>query len=214
MTISATNQGLRPGVCTSTSRPSTPFDGMMIYETDTNLVLVWDNAAWVMIADTDSPPGLQLIKNEAVGSGLSTLTINNIFSSEFDAYKIVFSNIDGTASTGYLRLQLVDSGGTAATTNYSSSGIYLTYASTTVNGINETEWRTALGDQNFGGSVEIFNPFLSVATYAMSMVADNSFYRSYAWKHSTASSYTGLKFDPSWGTISGGNIRVYGFRNS
>ena len=47
MTISATTQGLRPGVCTSTNRPAVPFDGMLIYETDTNRVAVYDTNAWV-----------------------------------------------------------------------------------------------------------------------------------------------------------------------
>ena len=49
MTISATNQGLRPGVCTSTSRPTVPFDGMVIYETDTDLVLAWNGSSWASI---------------------------------------------------------------------------------------------------------------------------------------------------------------------
>lgn len=57
MTISATTQGLRPGVCTSTSRPSTPFDGMMIYETDTNLVLIWNGTAWKTLSYSDYTSG-------------------------------------------------------------------------------------------------------------------------------------------------------------
>ena len=46
MTISATTQGLRPGVTTSSNRPVTPFEGQMIYETDTDKVLVYDGTAW------------------------------------------------------------------------------------------------------------------------------------------------------------------------
>lgn len=39
--------GLKPGVCTSTTRPSAPYEGMMIYETDTNMVLVYDGTYWI-----------------------------------------------------------------------------------------------------------------------------------------------------------------------
>lgn len=46
MAISNLSTGLRPGVCTSTTRPSAPFEGQMIYETDTDKVLVWNGSAW------------------------------------------------------------------------------------------------------------------------------------------------------------------------
>ena len=57
MTISATNQGLRPGVVTSTNRPANPYDGMMIYETDTNLVRIWNGTAWKTLAYSDYSSG-------------------------------------------------------------------------------------------------------------------------------------------------------------
>ena len=47
MAISSSSRGLRPGVCTSTTRPSNPYDGMVIYETDTDKVAVYDVNAWV-----------------------------------------------------------------------------------------------------------------------------------------------------------------------
>ena len=50
MTISATTQGLRPGVCTSSNRPATPFEGQMIYETDTDKVLVYNGSAWLYLS--------------------------------------------------------------------------------------------------------------------------------------------------------------------
>jgi hypothetical protein len=53
MTISATTQGLRPGVTTSSNRPATPFEGQMIYETDTDMVRVWNGSAWKTVASTN-----------------------------------------------------------------------------------------------------------------------------------------------------------------
>lgn len=46
MAISSSSTGLRPGVCTSTTRPTTPYTGQIIYETDTGYLRVWDGAAW------------------------------------------------------------------------------------------------------------------------------------------------------------------------
>ncbi len=82
MGISNVSNGLRSGVCTSTTRPSAPYEGQMIFETDTNRVLVWDNAAWVMIADTDTPPGLQFISG-ATFSNVASIDITG-FTSEFE----------------------------------------------------------------------------------------------------------------------------------
>lgn len=47
MTISATTQGLRMGVATSSSRPAVPFDGQVISETDTDSLQVYNGTAWL-----------------------------------------------------------------------------------------------------------------------------------------------------------------------
>ena len=51
MAVSSTTGGLRTGVCLSTDRPQNPYNGQVVYETDTNRTLVWDNSAWVVVAD-------------------------------------------------------------------------------------------------------------------------------------------------------------------
>jgi hypothetical protein len=46
MAISSNTTGLRPGVCTSTTRPTAPYEGQTIYETDTDKVLIYNGSAW------------------------------------------------------------------------------------------------------------------------------------------------------------------------
>lgn len=37
---------IQPGVCTSSTRPASPFEGQAIYETDTDRMLVYTGSAW------------------------------------------------------------------------------------------------------------------------------------------------------------------------
>lgn len=74
MAISNNSTGLRPGVCTSTTRPTAPYEGQMIYETDTDLMLVWSGSAWVEInsALTKAPRGVMGYAKSTVDQTLST----------------------------------------------------------------------------------------------------------------------------------------------
>ena len=60
MTISNMSSGLRPGVCTYGTRPTSPYEGQMIYETDTDMVALWNGTAWRYIAATTPTNGTVL----------------------------------------------------------------------------------------------------------------------------------------------------------
>ena len=62
MAISASlgTAGLKQGVCTSTTRPTGPYEGQMIYETDTDMVAIWNGSAWRYIAATTPTNGTVL----------------------------------------------------------------------------------------------------------------------------------------------------------
>jgi len=45
-------------ICTSSTRPGSPYSGLQIFETDTNKLFVYDGALWVEIADLDNEAGL------------------------------------------------------------------------------------------------------------------------------------------------------------
>lgn len=71
MTISNVASNLRPGICTSTTRPTAPYEGQMIYETDTDMVALWNGSAWRYIAATTPTNGTVL---QVVSANYSTET--------------------------------------------------------------------------------------------------------------------------------------------
>lgn len=65
------------GVCTSSTRPASPYEGQMIYETDTDMVALWNGSAWRYIASTTATSGsvLQVVEgNYSTETGNSTTT--------------------------------------------------------------------------------------------------------------------------------------------
>jgi len=66
MAISNNSTGLRPGVCTSSTRPTAPYEGQMIYETDTDMLGVWNGSSWRYFASSATTNGsvLQVVTNQ------------------------------------------------------------------------------------------------------------------------------------------------------
>ena len=112
---------LKPGVCTSTTRPASPFDGMVIYETDTDKVAVYDASAWVYKTGTTAPsaPGLTFISTTTITSQTS-VAFDNLFTSTYDNYLVMFDNFAGSTSAD-LRLQFRTAGPTTISTSYYSA---------------------------------------------------------------------------------------------
>lgn len=215
MAISNVSSGLRSGVCTSTTRPTAPFNGQVIYETDTKQTLVWQGSAWVMLTDADTPPGLQLIKTQTVGSAVTTVTVNDAFSAEFDNYRITWSG--GTISTSvdvYIQI-----GG--STTGYYGVLMYSatsgTTAATAANNNNHirSDW-VGGADANQAGhvSVDLMGPNLAAYTKIRNGSYQNTNnYGTYQGEHRVATSYTSFLLGVASGNMTGGTIRVYGYRN-
>jgi hypothetical protein len=75
---------VKPGVCTSTTRPGSPYVGQIIYETDTTLAKVWTGSAWVEYppskANTASPTFTGTVTlPTTVASGVLTATAQPSF---------------------------------------------------------------------------------------------------------------------------------------
>lgn len=219
MGISNVGSGLRSGVCTSTTRPSAPYEGQMIYETDTNRVLVWDNAAWVMIADTDTPPGLQLVATKTL-SGTST-QVDSCFTTEFDSYRLVLSNF--TFSTESLVTLRLVAGTTPNTDNSYYTAGFQVVTGGTLTGIGSgptTYFYTAASASPTASGlvVDIYNPKLSVGTGINLQGTDTRTngapYRASGGFFNGTNSFDGIWIGSLNGSYTlGGTVRVYGYRN-
>ncbi len=77
-----------PVVVTSTTRPNNPVAGMMIYETDTNKLYIWDGTTWNLPKNVEGgligPPGVrnfnstgQIIAEVDLANLTTTVTVGN-----------------------------------------------------------------------------------------------------------------------------------------
>jgi hypothetical protein len=159
--------------------------------------------------------GLWLVKTQTIGTAVSSVTVTDAFSADYDNYRIIVSG--GVASANMaVNLTL---GSTA--TGYYRAGVFVVYNSTTVNGIaqqNQTSFAEAFsGTANqVAGIIDIINPFLAKTTGFQTNVAGvgpTRYALFLAGYLSDTTSYTAFTLTPSTGTMTGGTIRVYGYRN-
>lgn len=219
MTISATTQGLKPGVCTSTNRPANPYDGMVIYETDTDKVAVYDSSAWVYKTGTTAPitPGIQLLTT-ASNSAASTITVDSIFTSGFRNYLFVASGAFGNDNTS-LSLGLRTSGSTNSSGSYIYSSIENTSAAgpTRIYVTNGTSFDMGFGG-NLTGNINILFMAPQVATASHVKIETQGWGSSTAgatWtmgSFNTTTQFDGFVITPSAGTITS-SYSIYGYGN-
>lgn len=158
--------------------------------------------------------GLWLVKSQAIGTGVSSVTVTDAFSADYDSYKIVISGGVASATT-VLQTQL---GSTA--TGYYYGGDARTYAGVTLNiqGANVTNWYAGEGGVNtIEMNIEIKQPFLAkntTFTGSFGAARTDAYWLAVGGYLANTTSYTAFTITPSGGaTLTGGTIRVYGYRN-
>lgn len=167
----------------------------------------------VLAASDMNAVGLWLVKTQTIGSAVSSVTVSDAFSSTYDNYRVIVSG--GAASTALdLRMTL---GSTA--TGYYWGQFYIVFSTGTTNeaaGNNSTYIPVASGTTTtLNGVVDILAPnlaentvFLSQGSIASQQAA--GFCNGYL---GDTTAYTAFTLTTSTGTITGGTIKVYGYRN-
>jgi hypothetical protein len=157
--------------------------------------------------------GLWLVKTQTIGTGVSSVTVTDAFSATFDNYRIMISDGATSAANPAIRLQL----GTAAT-SHNSNLTFQAYGSNTVGGANKTnvaffDWVGTGTSSGLQMSCDLRSPFLSTFTYFSAHFADNANTGTSHGRYSATTSFTSFVISPDTGTMTGGTIRVYGYRN-
>jgi hypothetical protein len=174
------------------------------------------NPGDILFASDQNAVGLWLVKTQTVGTGVTTVTVDDAFSANYNAYKVVYTG--GTASTATaLGLQLG-----AAVTGYYGTLVYAGYggagAPLAVRDNNAAQF-TYIGSTettNNSLNAEINNPFNTTRTVIYAPYVEGGTGRNsgnYNGFLNNATSYTSFTIFPFAGSITGGTIRVYGYRN-
>jgi hypothetical protein len=175
----------------------------------------WQDLDGNEIANAAYPPGLVLIKSQTISSGVSSVTISDVFTDAYDNYKIMISGKN--SQNAVIRMNV--NGVTGATDYDSNAQYFYVYGGT-------TGWSASMyasGDSWNLGWVSTLATGIDVNIYGTrgdGRISYSSTWTSYvsgiAAGRSIPTSSTqssGFTVFPTSGTFSGGNIRVYGYRN-
>jgi len=207
MTISATTQGIRPGVATSSTRPTVPFDGQVISETDTDTLQIYKGSAW------GPASGVVLIETLSPSAAATTQFTTGSLSSTYKFYTVKY-NLNNQFSTN-----LRSAGSTITAANYTKWVIGST--STDVGSGDYVPSGTSMVSYNrdgfiYRGTLELHDPSVSqtqiiyqTGGYVGYSGATNQ--NSYTtFTYDVAQAYDSLLFTATAGTLTG-TIKLYGW---
>jgi len=189
-------------------------EGMLSYLADTNQLEVYDGAAWSQIGQT---PGLVKI-NTTSFSGVSSQSINDVFSATYNNYRIV-CHINNTSTADGLLMRLRVSGADNTTANYNYARTE-SNSSATANryGAGQTSFdvnSTDDGGLAVGFVLDLEAPFAANHTVGQINVMGQNSSGAYSsrvggYVFSATTSFTGYTVYPGSGTITG-SISTYAY---
>jgi len=152
-----------------------------------------------------------------VGAGNTSVTVNGAFSSLYDNYRIIISNMVMSSGGGGLRITL---GTVAAGANYYFGGTYVDIGTAAITGFRGNNvgyflCGTSTGSNAFSNTLDILNPYATARTTfppTISFTETGTVGHNVGF-HNADTSYTAFIIHTATGTMTGGTIRVYGYRN-
>jgi hypothetical protein len=205
------SSAIKPGVVTSSTRPSTPYVGQLIFETDTSRLAVYNGSAWV------TQNGLQLITTAALSG--TTVSVNNCFSSTYENYLITCGDMVLNSTTSRdIGFRLRASGTDSSSSSYARETLGAYAASVFSAASTETQHLiSSVVDSTlrFQFTLELFSPFSAVPTgissrsYGYRNGGGNQIWIQSAF-HTASTSYDGFSIYNSTQSFTSGTVYVYG----
>jgi hypothetical protein len=179
-------------------------------------VLIADSAEATGLKWGSAAGGLTLVKQQTIGSSVSSVTVTDAFNSTYDNYRILVSGGSAAGAGGSMTMELG-----ATVTGYYLAGFYQTFSATpTLNAygfLNGSSFNVGyISSNGIGSMIDINNPNLSdetvfsVKQIQLATGGTLAFYQGYL---NNTTSYTGFKLNFET-AMTGGQIRVYGYKNS
>lgn len=199
------------GTAARGSAIATPVEGMLTYLEDSARYDTYNGSSHVPM------DGLTLVKAQTIGSAVSSIVVSDVFSSDYDNYRILLNTNTGSGTNLSGSLQLG-----STTTGYFGARALVTFGATqTLLGTNNLSAFSIGNLSTVGGSYsfDVITPFLATRT----SIQGNNVYRlnstsgymtTAAGFQNSDTSFTEFTFSVGANTITGGSIEVYGYKKA
>jgi hypothetical protein len=152
-----------------------------------------------------------------IGTSNTSVSILGCFSSLYSNYLISFNGISVASAAISLNCFLL-SGSTPTSSGWYGSEYFITVNTTTqsgqitANNAGAVFCSAGTSTSGLASTMQIQSPFLTQQTRMQYNVCASDYYRYGLALHTAATSYNGIQFTPTSGSITGGSITVYGHR--
>lgn len=169
----------------------------------------------VLNASDMNAVGLWLVGKQTIGTGVTSVTVTSAFGSDFENYRIVISGMTCSVSDTTL---FVRPGANTTAASYFSGGFFVLFNGTGNGWLNNngTTDGIAIGITSTttqSVAFDILNPNQARWTRAMGIWSGDLYVGQYSGVHKVATAYTSFELRPASGTLTGGTIRIYGYRD-
>jgi hypothetical protein len=197
---------------------NTPIFGFP-YPLGTDPVSQGDNDIRALAEDVETVintgMGLRLIKSQAIGTtAVASVPVTGAFSASFDNYLITLNGTTPSTSGNWFEFGF----NTADTTGFFGNAYGINFNGTVTNTNTNNLGRLLIAQTNAaagsnGFSINVFSPFSATRTAIFSTGNLGPGWMIAGGEHNPAVSQTQFFIRVSVGTMTGGTIRVYGYKN-